>query len=261
MRLKAELNLAEQVAKYVKVCRKRSVLETKPIGKINVTELGICLPNGTIHFPHLNMTRYKTAEEAEIQAKKIVMKQFEAPVGQQKERMTAVVGSDLYIGEEGYQSMFGYACDTPFGARGKRAKLFHNHPTCTETMGSCPASLDDIGEMFNRGAQSITAFNAQGEFSTVKLIDKNKILKSFTKEQRERLKQHPENKDYLGSVFLRLVLLNDLSKEINKLETALGRKLTTEEFALAQHLSNKKILPEIGIEYKTNFSNLLKYDV
>ena len=33
MGLKAVLNLAEQVAKYVKVCGKRSVLETKPIGK------------------------------------------------------------------------------------------------------------------------------------------------------------------------------------------------------------------------------------
>ena len=44
-------SLADDVARYVKACGKRSILETKPLQvKINPKDLGVCFPDGTIKF-------------------------------------------------------------------------------------------------------------------------------------------------------------------------------------------------------------------
>ena len=232
------VTLAERCAKYAQACGKRSILETKPVGKVDVSKLGVCLSDGTVRFPHLNMIRYRTAEEAEANAKKICMKQYETPIGQQKEIMIGTVGRDLYLNEIGTENK----CQAPAvlmskAYRNRPKKLFHNHPTCLDGGYSEPVSPFDIWHATDVNPISLTAFNSYGEYNTVKMTDKY-----FKLSQRDKLQ-----------------IVYDLTGAEIKMQENIGQ-CTAEQLAIIQHKCNAEILPQYGIEYETNFSNLLKYD-
>lgn len=57
------------------------------------------------------------------------------------------------------------------------------------------------------------------------------------------------------------ISLENLEKEFEQLNHV-DRFITEqpEKYANCLHKALKKILPQYGIEYKTNFSNLIKYD-
>lgn len=237
----------------------RSLLATRHV-KVNPHELGFCHLDGTVKFK--NFTRYRTAHEAEAEAKRIVMKQFEAPVGEQKEIMTATVGNDLYVGMEGSNGMFGHECYPPAGIMGKKAKLFHNHPVCTGQGDSNPVSCMDISAMLTQEAQSITAFNRIGQYCTAELKNPNKILDLLEGRIKDFIKAHPEQINASLGLKAQKVMLDDMVAEIDKLKALYRDKISEKSLmTIVQHISNKRILPQLGIEYKTNFSNLLDLNV
>ena len=281
---KLGLKLAERAARYVKACGKRSILETKPVGNIDTSQIGVCLSDGTIHFPKLNMTRFRTAEEAEAHAKEVVMKQFNVPIAEQREIAVATWGRDYYHNTPGQHcrtaSPIIYSGNNH--PRGK-TDLVHNHPSHNEIGDSVPLSGNDLQTLIMNESHSVTALNKAGEYNTATVIDMDKaygqsgIVSSIKLGKMLVNEQFPYMMGKDGKRLLELrglkekqTLTPELEAELKNLEIkfenfrdsdmAKFMEEHVDEYVQILHRAYKKILPQFGIEYKTNFSNLLKYD-
>ena len=173
-------SLADDVARYVKACGKRSILECKPLQeKINPKGLGVVFLDGKINFQN---------EESAL--KYINVRLHDAlnrPQLEQFERVIAKKGSTI-IGEgdgthtdatKAFQSIKGVMerinQDVP-----RDLEVFHSHPDMFGPGSTTPLSTPDMGDLatfFRAKLKKIVAINSKGEFNSIE------VGKDFTPEK------------------------------------------------------------------------------
>ncbi len=250
-----------------------TVIQHKKGGIVDVSKIGDLNNNGTI-------IRYRSPEQAKQGAIDALMKHFDSPIGQQREQVVAVLDNDLHLG------MIGDATSAtkpgiahPFNHSKGKVDLFHNHPSLNRMGTTAPLSGNDITSTCVCECRSITAVNSFGEYSTVKIIDANKVYKDYGfisggeignalgREIAPRMMGN-EGKRLLElrSLKEQNLLSSDLIEELKQLELKAENfkdrdliKFMNEHFddyCTILHKAYQKILPQFGIEYTTNFSNL-----
>ena len=167
-------NLADACAKYAGACGKKSILFTKPVKNVNISELGVYLSDDALHFLN-GKIRYKSPAQAADAAKRIVMKQFN--LGYPQECNVLVEGTDI-LGVYKYKGE-ATSAPLPFQASAKPWKgertidVYHNHPVAV------PLSDGDIFDLLHTKIKSITAFNKNGEYSCAEIIDIDKAYEGI----------------------------------------------------------------------------------
>ena len=210
---------------------KYTVIEHQWGGIVDVAKIGKLNNNGTI-------IRCKTPAQAEDEAKKILMEQFKLPKEKQKELCLITKDRDLFLNSLGnaHETELPSVIDDKTIAKYK-LKIFHNHPTNAECGKSYPLSVEDIVRLTSDEVQSITAINSLGEFNSA------------------TIKVPFKSPGYLVSQYLLQILKN-------RLEPILGKGVfpdkNPELYIKELHKAYKEILPQLGIEYNTNYSYLSK---
>ncbi len=209
---------------------KYTVISHKWGGYVDVSKIGQLNRNGTI-------IRYSSAKQAEEEAKKILMKQFDKPLQNQKELCLITRDKDLFLNDIGnahnseLPSIL-YDTNCPKG----ELKIFHNHPVDKVTKKSYPLSLGDIYILASDNVHSITAFNHLGEFNTATL--------------KEPLKYPWSISQFIIRTFQ------------NRLEPIVGKNVdptnNPELYTTEIHKAYKELLSQFNIEYTTNYSYLSK---
>ena len=208
---------------------KYTVIKHKTGGIVDVSKIGDLNRDGTI-------IRYGTSKQAEEEAKKILMRQFDLPREQQREVALITRNNDLFlnsIGEEHCATLPSVIEDLSIPR--KELKLFHNHPTNITTGKSYPLSIDDIFALARNEVKSITAINHLGEFSTAT------ITKPFA------------SGGYTVAPWIKREL-------IKRLEQDFGKNVVPEKnpelYIQEVHKAYKELLSQCNIEYSTNYSYL-----
>jgi len=210
---------------------KYTVIEHQWGGTVDVTKIGKLNNDGTI-------IRCKTLAQAEAEAKKILMEQFKLPKEKQKELCLITKDRDLFLNSLGdaHETKLPSVIDDKTIAKYK-LKIFHNHPTNAECGKSYPLSIEDIVRLASDEVQSITAINSLGEFNSA------------------TIKVPFKSPGYSVSQYLLQILKN-------RLEPILGEGVfpdkNPELYIKEVHKAYKEILPQLGIEYNTNYSYLSK---
>lgn len=229
--------------------------------------------------------RFHTAEEANSYAHKIVMGQFEAPFKSVRERTLTVAENVVYVGfegstEEALLRIIPKSCES-----GQRSfRHIHNHPGYNRRGDTFPLSEPDLKTMLNSAAESITALNKKGEFSTARVIDFEKADKkgiskelldeiyrkktiAYMKRKGKRLEElrniseiyKEQNRKMPAKLQNELAELENLFVETEKQHDTIFEKYISKhprKYARMLHNVYKEVLPKFGIEYETNFSNL-----
>jgi len=73
-------------------------------------------------------------------------------------------------------------------------------------------------------------------------------------------KEHPDRFNELLAQQSLLTINTEWISELQNMERTLGKLLTKDLIITGGHTANKRILPQLGIEYRTNFSNFLKFN-
>ena len=207
---------------------KYTVILHKKDGIVDVSKIGELNRDGTI-------IRYNSAKQAEEEAKKILMKQFELPSEQQREVCLITRDKDLFLntlGDAHEANLPSVIDDLNFPKR--ELKIFHNHPTNTADGNSYPLSIKDIITLANENAHSITALNKFGEYNTV--ILKKRLTYGIPQ--------------YILRTFK------------NRLEPILGKNVipgnnSPESYSSELHKAYKELLSQFDMEYATNYFNLV----
>ena len=210
---------------------KYTVVKHKTGGIIDVSKIGDLNRDGTI-------IRYRTAKQAEEEAKKILMRQFDLPADQQRELCLITRDKDLFLNSIGDVHDAGLpSIIDDIACPKEELKIFHNHPTNNTSGKSYPLSIGDINLMVSEEVHSVTAINHLGEYSTAT------IKKPFTSPG-YRIAAH---------------LVNKLKEQ---LEPIIGKDVipgkNPELYIKEIHKAYKELLPQFNIEYTTNYSYLAK---
>ena len=254
-------SLADDVARYLKACGKRSILETKPLqAKINPKELGYFFPDGSITF--------QTEKAAQIYARNICMKQGLLPASEQVE--IAVLRQKnriLGVAEGSHQRVDCSSILKPH--RGKNNLVIeHFHPDIWGKGKTYPLSVGaDSYLLGSENLQAITAYNSLGQYSRVeKLPHFNRHLENdFQDLHRSVIQQLVASEDEL----IAKKLLQELphtnfkiaSKTRQKL-TQLSKELSKKYYAYCKTEEYPQILNKIwlensekyGMKYSTNIN-------
>ncbi len=270
------VTLAERCAKYAQACGKRSILETKPVGKINFSELGICLSDGSI--------RFQNEESAVKYIFNRLHKALDLPQEQQFERVIAKRGTTI-IGEgDGTHSSATKAFQSIKGMMeriqsevSRDLDVYHSHPDMFGFGRTTPLSgiPGDIGTFFSLRLKKIVAVNSKGEFNSLE-IGKDFSLEKFKMFEEkyedialckllgtEQFKEFKKIRKIIESLPPGESLKGDIKAQYVRLMEQLGKRekavSKTEEIARINHEANN-YANKFGMIYETNFSNLLKYD-
>ena len=268
---------SDDVARYVKACGKRSILECKPLqGKINPKELGVIFPDGQINF--------QNEESALKYIKARLHDALNRPQLEQYERVIVKRGSTI-IGQgdgthtdatEAFQSIKGVMerinQDVP-----RDLEAFHSHPDMFGPGSTMPLSTPDkggdIATFFRLKLKKIVAVNSKGEFNSIE------VGEDFTPEKfklfKDRWRSFQDEKLF-GGLLNKFMKLSDKSVEeyyakgITDLPEWLSRekkeiieKVSIIERGLKKSNKFAEVLHEYyqqagdyGMIYTTNFSNL-----
>ena len=270
-------SLADDVARYVKACGKRSILECKPLqGKINPKGLGVIFPDGQINF--------QNEESALKYIKTRLLDSLNRPQAEQFERVIAKKGSTI-IGEgdgthtdatKAFQSIKGvkerFNQDIP-----RDIEVFHSHPDVFGPGSATPLSAPDIGDIaifFSLKLKKIVALNSKGEFNSIE------VGKDFTPEKfklfRDRYEFFKDEKLFGGLLNKNIKLSDkaaeeyyakgiiDLPEWLSREKKEVIKKIFDIERGLKKSDKVAKVLHEYykqagdyGMIYTTNFSNLV----
>ena len=208
---------------------KYTVIKHKTGGIVDVSRIGELNRDGTI-------IRYNTAKQAEEEAKKILMKQFDLPPEQQRELCLITRDKDLFLNSIGDVHETGLpSIIDDISCPKKELKIFHNHPTNNSSNKSYPLSIGDINLMANEEVHSITAINHLGEYSMAT------ITTPF------------ESPGYRVATYL-------VCKLKERLEPIVGENVipgkNPELYIKEIHKAYKELLSQCNIEYTTNYSYL-----
>ena len=260
--------LAEQCVKYAQAYGKRTILETKPVGKINFSELGIRLSDGAI--------RFQTEEAALNYSKNACMQTAKLPPLQQIE---------IGIGREG-NTILGQTngdrlnCDLAkidafniFDRSKPRTKEFYHYHTDLYGKGKTnPLSIGeyrgDVAQLFKHNLKAITAYNSHGQYNRVPNFN-CQLLSEFAKKHKELVKTMavPMN---MWDRFSLLDSLEKLSKKTNfkmsiknekehsvlidKINSLARKFQETPEYARATHIFWLENAEKYGMKYTTNMT-------
>lgn len=259
-------NLANRVARYVKECGKKSILETKPFkGQINSNKLGYILPDKSINFSNPEVA-FEYGKNKCVQA-----------LNSKTPYEHGVVISGRRVLEE----IVGTTSSCSFTPQKYKTNItfLHGHPDMFAKGGTTPISVADfralVGNiLMNRNVDEIVAFNSKGEFSKLsKKVKrpKNKISliwnyikyariekkeqKMLSKlsiapllDKRRKLSSNLRTKDGVNEIIYNQIL------EIDKL---LSFFKATENDCKIIHNFWKKNASSLGVNYETNFSYLI----
>lgn len=227
-----ELSMKKYLDEFCNIFKegKYTVISHKKGGIVDISKIGEWNRDGTI-------IRYNSAKQAEEEAKKILMKQFDIPLEQQRELCLVTRDKDLFLNTvgEAHESGLPNVIDD-LNISKKELKIFHNHPINVISGKSYPLSLRDIYTFALENIHSITAFNRLGEYNTV-------VLK-------EPLR---------NSISISQYILRTLQ---NKLEPILGKNIMPsnnppDKYCQQLHKAYKELLSQFNIEYSTNYSDLI----
>ena len=266
------------VARYVKACGKRSVLECKPWrGKIYPEELGVVFSDGQINF-----------QKEESALKYIYARLLEAlnrPISEQFERIIVKKGSSI-IGEgDGTSFEASNAFESIKGMLERCKKdlprdieVFHSHPDMYGIGRTSPLSRPvggDIDTFFRAKLKKIVAVNSKGEFNSIE------VGKDFTPENFELFQDGCitfEDKKIYGGLLSKYKKISEkifeycdsenvnprVLERLNKKKSKIEHQIREVESSTEGYIEKvSKVLHEYykqandyGMIYTTNFSNL-----
>lgn len=260
------------LGKYLQACGKKSILETKQIGRVNASELGVCFPNGTITFA--------TEESAKKYAKNRVIAALKEPKPFER---TIVTSRNRVLDELNGDSMQGGALSIgKYKSLNDNVSVYHGHTDMHGEGITTPISLADYNVLkeFGDHVDEIVAYNSLGEFSRLKNIHQpqwlnktfaiirrllqvgkcqrdfnNTILSPIKSEQRKLCKQAVQLMRNPNSAEEVLQEIEALTKQANEL--AINIQTSKEGIkAIHEFWSKASKKGKYGIEYSTNFHHL-----
>jgi len=275
MKLKNVETLFIECAKYTKACGKQSILETKPVCRIDISKLGACLQNGKI--------RFQTEEAALNYSKKACMKtanfqptqQFEIAIVREGDTILGQVNGTQTNVDLSNLDTFSYENRKLRTSKPKTVSVEHYHPDLYGKGKTNPLSIGvyggDAGILARPGIRSITAYNSLGEYNKAEALPNfnQKLLWTFaqkykdlimreavTKEQFERysllkaIKNLASETDFKMSKKSKKELVN-LQSEVNNL---CRKYQETPEFARVTHNFWLENSENFGMKYTTNMT-------
>lgn len=259
-------NLANRVARYVKECGKKSILETKPFkGQINSNKLGYILPDKSINFSNPEVA-FEYGKNKCVQA-----------LNSKTPYEHGVVISGRRVLEE----IVGTTSSCSFTPQKYKTNItfLHGHPDMFAKGGTTPVSVADFRSLvgnilINRNVNEIIAFNSLGEYSKLsKKVKqpKNKISliwnyikygriekkeqKIFSKlsiapllKKRKFLQTKLRTKDGINEQILNQII--EIDKQISSFKA-------TEKDCKIIHEFWKENASSLGVNYETDFSYLI----
>ena len=260
--------LTKRRTKYAQACGKRSILDTKPISKINPSKLGICFPNGSIRFQTEKSALNYSKNACLTSSKLAPSQQYEIGVLRNENTILGVVD-----GTHNHVDMS--KCGLTFHQRSKNRTLSieHYHPDLYGKGRTNPISIGSIeGDLvvLDRGnLKSITAYNSLGQYNKVEILPNYQTgqINDFCSEFFYFLKNIAFSKE-MQDRFALLDKIKQLSvkgnwkmsiktqKEFRILQSEMIRTLRqyqeTEEYARLVHNFLLKNAGKYGMKYSTN---------
>lgn len=264
--LNNNLNSMNNIARYVKTCGKKSILETKPFrGKFEPNKLGYILSDGTINFSSVK-TAFEYGKNKCIQA-----------LNSSNPYEHGVIISGTRVLEE----LVGTISSCPFIPMKYKTNItfLHGHPDMYAKGGSTPVSIADFRSLvgnilMNRNVDEIVAFNSKGEYSKLskkvkkpknkisliwnyikysriekkeqKMLSKSSIAPLLKK--RKSLQKRLRTKDGINEMVFNQIL--EIDKQIASFKVSESDCKIIHEFW-------KKNASSLGVIYETNFSDLI----
>lgn len=263
------ITLAERCARYAKACGKRSILETMPVKNINVSEIGVCLSDGTIHFQN---------EESAVKyifnsLKKSAKEGFEKVIVKKKNTIIGEANGEQFNANEAFLSIKGIR-ERLSGNVSRDVEVFHSHPDTYGQNCTMPLSDPDINTILTFNLKKMVAVNSKGEFNSLEITSEFNPLKfmqfqgdNVTALRNECFKELTEKCYKLAEEVASYKLKGEkvpeeLYKLRDKLLDDLAKITKAEDLAEKARVMHKSYskAEQYGLKYETNFSNLLKYD-
>lgn len=268
---------SDDVAKYVKACGKRSVLECKPLqGKINPQGLGVVSFNGQINFQNEESALKYISVRLHDALNRSQTEQFERVIAKRGSTIIGQGDGTHTDATKAFHSIKGVMerinQDVP-----RDLEVFHSHPDMFGPGSTTPLSSPDMGDIatfFGLKLKKIVAVNSKGEFNSIE------VGKDFTPEKFKLFKDKCEifqDEKLFGGLLNKYSKLADkaLEEYYAKGVTDLPEWLCREKKEIMEKISNierglkksdkvAKVLHEYyqqagdyGMIYATNFSNLV----
>ena len=263
------VTLAERCAKYAQACGKRSILETKPVGKVEVSKLGVCLSDGSVHFQK---------EESAIgyifnRLQKAAKEGFEKVIVKKDNSIIGEANGEQFNANEAFLNIKGIKERLAGNVR-RDVEVFHSHPDMYGNGCTMPLSDADVNTILNFNLKKMVAINSKGEFNSLGISSEFNPLKfmQFQGEnnaaiQTECFKELTEKclnlaKEVSSYKLNGKEVPEELYKLRDKLLNDLAKVSENEQWAEKARVLHKSYLKaeQYGLKYETNFSNLLKYD-
>ena len=248
----------------------KSLLCQKPVKKLDVSKLGVCLSNGNIHF--------QTEQSAVNYIKHRLLDSLNRPMEQQFERGIAKRGTRILSEVDGTRT------STPILFTPKEimerlddnavrdVELWHSHPDFWGKGKTAPLSPPDGGDiaMLNKfHLKKMVAMNSKGEINSME------VAQGYTPEKFKEFRQNFEN--FMQTQIYKLLpkkaqrriaeiekyaienqgkeIPSALKKEIAELEQLFIKAQSSGEGAKLMH-EYYKTADKYGMKYYTDFSNL-----
>ena len=249
----------------------KSLLCSKPVKKLDVSSLGVCLSNGNIHF--------QTEQAAINYIRHRLLDSLNRPMEQQFERGIAKRGTRILAENDGTRTELA----SPFTEK-ELFKMFtsnttsdiefwHSHPDLFGKGKTAPLSISDDGADLSNFAtlhlKKVVAMNSKGEINSMEVAEGYTLEKffEFSGKYRSFVKSNifkllPQNMQRRINEYLRYVTENrgkkipsDLEKEMEEIEQLCIEVLRSGEGAKLMH-EYYKTADQYGMKYYTDFSNL-----
>ena len=248
----------------------KSLLCSKPVKKLDVSSLGVCLSNGNIHF--------QTEQAAINYIRHRLLDSLDRPMQQQFERAITKKGTRILTEADGTRTY----SPPPFTSKEiserlndnaiRDIELWHSHPDFWGKGNTAPLSPPCGGdiETFNTfHLKKIVAMNSKGEINSIEIVQGytprkfDEFRRNFENfMQTEIYKLLPESVQKRIAEIEKYAVENQgkgipstIKKEIEELEQLFIKAQSSGEGAKLMH-EYYKTADKYGMKYYTDFSNL-----
>ena len=263
------VTLAEKCVKYAQAYGKRSILEVMPVGKVDVSRLGVCLSDGSIHFQNEGSAVKYTLNRLQKAAKK----GFEKVIVKKGNSIIGEANGEQFNANEAFLSIKGIKERLAGNVR-RDIEVFHSHPDMYGNGCTLPLSDADVNTLFTFNLKKMVAVNSKGKFNSLEITSEFNPLK-FLQFQQNNTNVYLS--EYCNGAFRKIQKLakdiepyrqkgekvpDEIRKLLNKLSSDLAKITEKEDIASKARAIHKSYLDaeQYGLKYDTNFSNLLKFD-
>lgn len=279
---KIGMTLAQRAASWVKSAGKTSVLETKPLqGKINTKELGYINSNGNIVFG--NQQAAQKYAKNRIQKALHAEKPFERGLFVDKNVVLEEINGNktsinLLQSKTFKNRHANFATDIKAD---ETIEFIHGHPDIWGKGHTTPLSAgdgftypSDYAVMIGCNLKKMTAYNSKGEFNSITWLGNKTKQEAFTKHGTDywnylakllNKEGYNHYKDFSNRVINHVNKYGSPSKELMQENESIILKImekanaffNTERGTKIYHKLWQKNATEYGVDYSTNFSNLV----